>query len=332
MYIVTEYPLAVFFCFITMLAWGSWANTYKLVDKNWRFELFYWDFALGILLFALAFGLTLGSNGMEGRSFISDMAQADSKNLFSAVFGGFIWNLANLLLVAAMALAGLAVAFSVGTGIGWMMGILINYISAPVGNGWMILLGSLCILTAILITMQAYRNRSSDTKPSPKGIVLAALGGIIIAWYYSFVASSIVTDFASPEAGKITPYTAVFFFAVGVFMSSFIYNTFLMRNPVEGNPVSFADYFKADFKTHFVGVLGGCVWCLALSLSFLSAGTAGYAISYGLGNGGTVVAIAWGVFVWQEFRNSSMQTNALLTLMFTFYILGLTLLVFARYF
>ena len=107
MFILHSYALAVLFCIVTMFCWGSWANTQKLARKDWRFELFYWDYTLGVLLITLLFGLTLGSFGTEGRAFFEDLGQADSGVLMSALIGGAIFNAANILLVAAIDIAGM---------------------------------------------------------------------------------------------------------------------------------------------------------------------------------------------------------------------------------
>src|SRR5450830_1331969 len=125
MFIPQSYTLAIILCIITMICWGSWGNTQKLTGKSWRFELFYWDYVIGILLFSILLGFTLGSNGESGRGFIEDIRQADGKNILNA---------SNILLVAAMAIAGMAVAFPVGVGIALALGVIINYVFAPQGN------------------------------------------------------------------------------------------------------------------------------------------------------------------------------------------------------
>ena len=77
MVVIQSYVLAVVMCFITMLCWGSWANTQKLASREWRFQLFYWDYCLGVLLWSLILALTLGSIGSGGRGFFEDLTQAD---------------------------------------------------------------------------------------------------------------------------------------------------------------------------------------------------------------------------------------------------------------
>src|ERR1700710_2468768 len=117
MFIIQSYSIAIVFCIITMLCWGSWANTQKLASKNWRFELFYWDYVIGILLFSILSAFTLGSNGVLGRGFLADLKQADQSNILSALIGGIVFNAANILFSAAIAIAGMAVAFPIGIGI-----------------------------------------------------------------------------------------------------------------------------------------------------------------------------------------------------------------------
>ena len=330
MFIPQSYSLAVILCIVTMLCWGSWGNTQKLSGKSWRFELFYWDYVTGILIFSLLLGFTLGSIGENGRSFTADIAQAGSGNIFSAFLGGVIFNASNILLVAAMAIAGMAVAFPVGVGIALTLGVIINYIFAPQGNPVILFAGLALIVAAIIIDALAYKKHSaSQQKVSGKGILLSVGAGILMSLFYRFVASSMTTDFVSPEAGKLTPYTAVFFFAIGVVISNFLFNYILMKKPIEGEPLSFSDYKKGSFGVHLTGILGGVIWCLGMSMSILASGKAGFAISYGLGQGATLIAALWGVFIWKEFRGASKSINTLIFLMFLAYLAGLSLLVYA---
>lgn len=332
MVLVQNYSLAVFLCFVAMVCWGSWQNTQNLIGKEWRFELFYWDYSLGILLFSLLMAFTFGSFGNQGRSFIPDLAQADAGNLLSAAVGGFIWNIGTLLLVASISVAGMSVAFPVGGGIGWTLGILINYIGKPEGNPVLLFGGTGVIILAILFSMQSYRKLASQQKkPSFKGIALAFAAGLCIAFFYRFVASSLATDFGPADAGKISSYTAVVFFSIGALISTSIVNPIFMAKPVEGTPVSFREWFRADTKTHLLGLLGGAIWCLGNSVSFMAVGAASPAISYGLSNSAPVVAAIWGIFVWKEFKDAPKGTNLLLALMFTFYLIGLIMIVYSRF-
>jgi len=330
MFIPQSYSLAIILCFVTMLCWGSWGNTQKLAGKSWRFELFYWDYVLGILLFSLLLGFTLGSSGESGRSFIADIIQAEPGNMLNSFLGGIIFNASNILLVAAMSIAGMAVAFPVGVGIALALGVIINYFATPKGNPLMLFIGLGFIVAAIIIDAIAYKKHSASLKKvSKKGILLSVSAGILMALFYRFVASSMVTDFETPEAGKLTPYSAVFFFAIGVVVSNFLFNYLLMKKPFEGEPLSFKDYTKGSLGVHLTGILGGVIWNIGMAMSIIASGKAGFAISYGLGQGATLIAALWGVFIWKEFKGASKSVNNLILFMFLSYLAGLALLVYA---
>jgi glucose uptake protein len=332
MVLVQNYALAVFLCVMAMICWGSWQNTQNLIGKSWRFELYYWDFSTGILLFAILMALTFGSMGNEGRSFFADIKQADAANPLSAGVGGVIWNIGTLLLVAAISVAGMSVAFPIGGGIGWTLGILINYIGKPEGNPVFLFSGTAIIIAAILLSMQSYRKLAIyQKKPTLKGILLSILAGLCIAFFYRFVASSLATDFSPADAGKISSYTAVVFFSIGALICTAIVNPFFMLKPVQGEPVRMSVWFSGGSKTHMLGMLGGAIWCLGNSVSFMAVGAASPAISYGLSNSAPVVAALWGIFVWKEFKDAPKGTNLLLSLMFCCYLIGLALIVYSRF-
>jgi glucose uptake protein len=330
MFIPQSYSLAVILCIVTMLCWGSWGNTQKLAGKSWRFELFYWDYVIGILLFAVLLGFTLGSTGENGRSFLADISQAKPKNIMNSIIGGVIFNASNILLVAAMAIAGMAVAFPVGVGIALALGVIINYIAVPKGDPIILFTGLGLIVVAIIIDAIAYKkHNATQQKVSGKGIILSVMAGVLMSLFYRFVASSMVTDFVKPDAGKLTPYSAVFFFAIGVLVSNFLFNYILMKKPIEGAPLTFKDYSKGSIGVHLTGVLGGIIWNIGMSMSIIALGKAGSAISYGLGQGATLVAALWGVFIWKEFKGATKSVNTLILFMFLAYLGGLALLVYA---
>lgn len=331
MFIVQSYPLAIFFCFVTMLCWGSWGNTQKLAAKTWRYELFYWDYVIGLLLFSLLSAFTLGSFGAEGRSFLDDLMQADGRNLFSAFLGGVVFNASNILLAAAVALCGMSVAFPVGVGLALVLGVLINYFGAAKGDPLFIFLGVALIAAAIVMNGLAYRMaRTGKRKLTAKGLLISVAAGTIMAFFYRFVASSMDLDsFTAPAAGKMTPYTAVVVFATGVFISNFLFNTIAMKCPVEGTPVRPSEYFGGTFRTHLVGMLGGAIWCLGESFSMIASGKAGAAISYGLGQGATLVSALWGILIWKEFRGAPGASVLCNAGMFVLFLAGLGLLIYA---
>jgi glucose uptake protein len=332
MVVVQSYSIAVVLCFVTMLCWGSWANTQKMASKEWRFQLYYWDYAVGVLLLALILAFTLGSTGTVGRSFLTDLTQANGRYLGSAFLGGVVFNLSNILLVAAIDIAGMAVAFPVGVGLALVLGVVTNYIAAPIGNPILLFLGVAGVTGAIIVDALAYRRLFSRGGRTPaKGIVISILAGVLMGFFYRFVAASMSGNFLNLEAGKLSPYTAVVMFSVGLFVSNFLWNSIVMAKPFVGEPVPFAHYWsKGNLRLHSIGILGGVIWSVGMSLSIIASGSAGFAISYGLGQGATMVAALWGVFIWKEFRDAPSGTNALLTTMFLGYAVGLGLIVGSR--
>jgi glucose uptake protein len=332
MFIVENYSLAILLCVVTMLCWGSWANTTKLTSKEWRFELLYWDYGIGILITTLILAFTMGSNGSDGRSFLSDLHQAEMGNLQSAVIGGIVFNLANILLVAAIGIAGMSVAFPVGIGIALVLGVVLNYLANPQGNPLLIFAGVALIVIAIILNARAYQKLQSNTssKVSQKGLVLSIVSGALMGLFYKYVADSMAHSFNIPEPGKLTPYTALVFFALGVVASSFVFNSLQMWRPFAGEPIKIKTYFSGKLKDHLVGILGGAIWCIGMSLNIIASGKAGPAVSYGLGQGATVVAAIWGIYVWKEFDKASKQTKSMLHIMLLLYIIGLALIIISK--
>jgi len=331
MIVIQSYAWAVVLAVITMLCWGSWANTQKLATKAWPFQLFYWDYSIGVLLLSLLLAFTAGSIGTEGRSFIADLSQADFKSLSSAFIGGVVFNIANILLVAAIAIAGMAVAFPIGIGLALVLGVIVNYIAIPEGNPVILFIGVALVTSAIILDALAYRKLpGASASTTTKGIVVSLLAGFLMGFFYRFVAASMSMDFVHPEAGKLTPYTASVIFALGLLISNFLWNTLIMYKPLAGEKATYSDYFKKGTpRLHLIGILGGMIWSIGMTFNIIAAEKAGPAISYGLGQGATLVAALWGVFIWKEFKGAKGVTG-LLTAMFLLFVVGLGLIIISR--
>lgn len=329
MFIIQTYSSAVIFCIITMICWGSWANTQKFSSKDWRFEMYYWDYGFGVFISAVLLAFTFGSIGTEGRSFLEDLTQAHSTHLYAAMAGGVLFNVANILLVAAIGIAGMAVAFPVGIGLALVVGVITNYIENPSGNLIIICFGVLLIVLAIMLNAMAYKDVLGWTKGS-KGLILSLIAGSLMGFFYKYVAGSMAHNFAQPEFGKLSPYTALFMFSIGLLVSNFLLNFLQMKFPFQGKAIPFSAYFSGSRKDHLMGLLGGFVWFVGMAFSILASEKAGPALSYGLGQGATLVAAIWGIYIWKEFTLASKTTKQKLNWMLVFYALGLGLLIISK--
>ncbi|MCL5006145.1 MAG: GRP family sugar transporter [Acidobacteria bacterium] len=325
MFVPTAYSAALLMMILSMVCWGSWANTQKLC-KNWRFELFYCDYMWGILLISVFMGFTLGRTDLASpESFMANLGAADVHHLLLAFLGGIIFNVANILLVAAIAIAGLAVAFPIGIGLALVIGSVLNYLVTPAGNPVLLFSGIFLVCVAIVLDAMAYRKVSQDLKLSTKGILLSLLCGVGMGLFYPFVAKALTGK------NHLGPYTVAYVFALGALACALPLNYAMMRKPVSGPPVSIVDYLRGTKSLHFWGVLGGMIWGVGTISNFVASYVrmVGPATSYGLGQGATMVSAIWGVFVWKEFAGADRSAKRLLAMMFVVFILGLSLVALA---
>ena len=320
MYQPSNYAVALVFMAISMFSWGSWANTIK-ATKNWPFPLLYWDYVIGVVGAALLYGLTMGSTDSGPTSFQANLIDSSLSAWVLAIAGGAIFNVANLLLVAAIDIAGMAVAFPVGIGLALVVGVIWSYILAPQGNPLLLFGGVALVVAAIVVDAIAYKKRDggggADAK---KGLVLSLLCGVLMGSFFPLVAR------AGEGEGGLGPYAVLFVFSLGVALSAIPFNGILMKKPITNTPpVSFGDYGKTSFNNHFWGVLGGAIWCTGAMAAFVGGHSAlvGPATSYAMGQGATMVSALWGVFVWKEFANAPADSRRLLAPMFLLFIAGL---------
>jgi glucose uptake protein len=315
-----SYAIQLALMFTSMCCWGSWANTVKLTP-GWRFQSFYWDYVIGLFLASLGFGFALG-----GASFLHDLFTTTTLAIVYAIVAGVIFNAANQLLVAAIDIAGLAVAFPIGIGLALVIGVVLNYILQPAANPILLFSGVALVVVAIIVDSMAYRSREKGSgSVSKRGIFISLLCGVLMGVFYPFLTRAMQGENA------LNAYSVVPYFAIGVAICAFPMNYALMRRPFTGTPVDFSNYTSAKFTWHLWGILGGIIWCAGLSVNLISsrAQLVGPAVSYAIGQGATMVSAAWGVFIWREFRNSQFITNLLISLMFVLFILGLGLIALA---
>jgi glucose uptake protein len=319
MFLPHSYGVALLFMIGSMLCWGSWANSMKLCP-GYRFQLFYWDYIVGLFVGIFFWGVTLGSMG-PGSHFLSDIANAPALSISLAILSGALFNIANLLLVAAIEIAGMAVAFPVGIGLALIVGALSSYIVDPQGNPLLLFGGILLVSVAIVCDSLAYRARESQRRSNnTRGILLSLLCGILMGSFYPLVSKAM----SLPDAPG--PYATGLFFVIGTALCSLLANTLFMKKPIDGGvPVNFGQYFSAPSRWHLAGVLGGAIWVTGATLNFAASRVhfVGPAISYSIGQGATMVSAFWGVFVWREFRSPTQHVRNLLIAMFACFIAGL---------
>jgi glucose uptake protein len=312
-----------------MLCWGSWANTLKLCP-GYRFQLFYWDYVIGLIAGAIVWGSTFGSLGSTGKMFYVDIAQAGLRPILLAAASGAIFNIANLLLVAAIDIAGLAVAFPIGIGLALVIGAVSSYLILPKGNPILLFGGIALVVAAIVFDATAYRQREEDRPAmSRRGIVISLIAGVLMGCFYPFVSK------AMTGGDALGPYAAVLFFAIGVAACSIPVNYLLMRMPLDGRvPASMTGYWKASLRWHLWGIVGGALWCTGAISNFVAsqAHAVGPAVSYSIGQGATMISACWGVFVWREFSSASSRAKTYLFWMFVLFLVGLTLVALAPLF
>jgi glucose uptake protein len=314
--------IALFMMIVTAICWGSWANTFKGV-KNYRFELFYWDYALGIFLISLILALTMGSTGHDATSFLNNVHSADTSNIVYALIGGAWFNLANLLLVAAIDMAGLAVAFPIAIGIALVVGVVLSYSLQPKGSPLLLAAGVACALLAVILDGKAYGSLSAAGRTiSKKSVITCIVSGVLMGLWAPFVTHSMTTGHT------LGPYSVAVFLTLGAFLSCFVWNLYFMKHPLVGEPVGFGGFFRGPASGHLLGLLGGFIWGTGTVFNLVAASFTGVAISYAIGQSAPMVAALWGILAWKEFEGSGSRAKAYLALMFVFY--GLAILLVAR--
>ena len=315
--------LALLMMVTSAFCWGSWANTYKGV-KNYRFELFYWDYAVGIFLTAIVFAFTLGSSVPGPDSFVNNLLGADRSNWAHALVAGIVFNLANLLLVAGIDMAGLAVAFPVAIGIALVVGVVLSYALQAKGNAALLAAGVACAVIAVVLDGKAYGSLGGSGRAvSRKSIIVCIVSGVLMGLWAPFVTHAMSSGHA------LGPYSIGVLFTLGALLSCFIWNIYLMKKPLVGEPVDFSGFFRASGSAHLLGLLGGVVWSVGTVFNLVAASFTGVAISYAIGQSAPMVAALWGVFVWKEFTGASARAKTYLALMFLFYLLAIVLVAHA---
>jgi glucose uptake protein len=334
MFTTTQPTVAICLCLVTMLFWGSWANAQKFVTKSAPLYVFYRDYVYGIFIVSLIVAFTLGSFGTHGRSVLADIQQADVRNILIALAGGVIFNIGNMLLTVGISIAGISIAMPVGTGLSLAIGLVVNYLAEPKGSVVLLAIGGVVILAAMIFSALAYQakqGQSDKDQPSGnnRGIWIALAGGLVAGFFFRITSEALITDLTKPEAGLLTPYTGLLFFALGLNLSNPLIEH-LVRRFILTDSDGKTTYGNTPLREHLVGLAGGLIWGLGMASLLVGSKQAGDAVSYGLSQGATIVSVLWGLFIWHEFKDAPAKANRYLWLMGITYVLGLILIVLAR--
>jgi glucose uptake protein len=320
MFVPHSFTVALLMMITSTICWGSWANTYKGV-KNYRFELFYWDYGVGIFLISVILAFTMGSTANDPSSFLNNVHAADGSNIVSVLIGGAVFNLANLLLVAGIDMAGLAIAFPVSIGIALVVGVVSSYVLQPKGHVGALAAGVVCAVIAVILDGKAYGSLSGANRSvSKKSIVTCVVSGVLMGLWAPFVTR------AMTSGNTLGPYSVGVFLTLGALLSCFLWNIYFMKKPLVGGPVQFGDLFRGPTAGHLLGVIGGCIWGLGTVFNLVAARFSGVAISYAIGQSAPMVAALWGVLAWKEFDGASRRAKIYLSFMFVFYFLAILLI------
>jgi glucose uptake protein len=318
-YAPASFAEALVLMLIGMVCWGSWANTHR-ITKDWRFELYYWDYTFGIVFFGLLFALTLGTL-FGSPTFLENLRAADRAAWAFAAGAGFLWNIGNLLLLGAITLVGITVAFPVAVGIALILSVVTSYMVMPRGNPTLLTLGVGLILAAVLVNAFAYRAAATGTKRmSRAGLWMCIVAGVLIAIPAPFTAR------AFSVARPLSSYGVMVLFTFGALLVTLVMLPLLMRRPISGTPLAAADYGKGNRFAHGMGLAGALVWATGTVLNFIGAQKVGVALAVAIGQANPLVAALWGVFLWKEFRGAPRRSHWLLVAMFALYIAGLVVL------
>jgi len=320
MFVPATFAAALVMTVLSTICWGSFANTFKLTT-NYRFELYYWDYAAGIFVISLILAFTMGSVHGGPTAFLANVESAAPLNLAWAAIGGFIFNIANVLLIAGIEIVGLAIAFPISIGIALVEGVVLSYAIQPKGSAMLLGAGVVMAVLAVILIGKAYGQlQGANRAVSRKGVIVCLVSGVLMGAFAPFVTR------AMTASRPLTPYTVAVLFTLGAVICCLFFNTYLMRKPLVGTPIGLDGYYAAPASYHALGLLGGVVWGIGTVFNFVAASLVGVAISYAIGQASPMIAALWGVAVWGEFRGSNRMARIYLAGMFLAYVLALVLI------
>jgi glucose uptake protein len=331
-----SYAAVLILLIVGMLAWGSWANLFKATGGKWRFELFSFDFAVGVLLAAAVLAVTAGSLGFDGFSLRDDLQLAGKRQELWGFTAGVVFNLGNMLLLGAVSIAGMSVAFPAALGCALIVAALWNFALNPGGSAGLVFGGAAVVAGAIVFDVLAFKTLSvvkaaqaeagpgkpRKRKSSSKSVLLSLAGGLLLGSFAPLIQMGRAGD------NGLGPYSIGFIFAFGVIASTFVFNLFFMNLPVQGKPIEIREYFNARLGRHGLGLLSGVVWYIGMIASLIGGRVEGAArvsatITYALQQGAIVIAALCGLFLWNEYAGADASVKLRLGLMFFLLLAGI---------
>jgi glucose uptake protein len=321
---------------LSLLCLGSWASFFKMAGK-WRFELFYLDFAIGLIVAAVIYAFTVGNLGYDGFNFLDDLQHAGKRQWLFGFLAGVIFNLANMLLMAAVSVAGMSVAFPMSIAIAVLVGTGMSAVLGSTGNGLLVALGCLLLLMSVLINAVSFKimnharhealartgKAKSTRRPSSvKGIVLALVSGVLMGSFNPLL------DKAHDGEVGMGPYAITAMFAFGVFFTTPVFSIFFMNLPVEGDPIDFSSYFASRGKQHLLGIIGGIVWLTGILAGMVAFSVpdqiqGSVVLRFMLGQSWPILATLWGVLAFRELKGSDIRVKIMTMLMAVLFLCGL---------
>jgi glucose uptake protein len=339
------YSAALLLMFVCMFCWGSWANTYKFTTR-WRYELFYYDYALGAAVCAAAVAFTLGSMNSQDLTFQDNFLIASTRKIVYGLGAGVLLNIANLLFMAALSVSGMGVAFPISLGLAMVTGVVWNYFPAMLANPLLLFGGAVCVLISVMLTSYAHasyvdsQNVSKPLRVDPRApgatrrapaalaVILAVVSGILLGFVFP-----LVDNVRAGETG-VSPYGVAALLAVGILLSTVVFVPFMLNFPVHGQPVEFRAYFRGSKKQHFWGIFGGIVW-MAGTIGYVVAintptlTPANMAMDFGVVFAAGLLGALWGLLAWREFRGGAYRVKMLLLGMVVLYGAGVAMMALA---
>jgi glucose uptake protein len=329
---------AILLLVIGALCWALWAGMHKMTTK-WRYELFCVDFALGFAIASFIYAFTVGSLGFDGFSFLDDMMHAGKRQWIFAFSAGIVFNLANMILLGAVSVAGLSVAIPLGLGISSIFGLGAALIFGRVGHPLLVFAGSACFLVGVVLAAVSYTflisdrqdrlvkegkakiapqvpgmNKgmiaSTDAPSATKGLLLSGVAAALMWIMYPLINKA-----REGEAG-LGPYALMALFSVGVFISTFVFDLFLINLPIDGEPIEPFEYMRGSLKAHLAGIFAGILLSSGILAELVSAGgppeaQPGMLMTYGLKQLAPLVGGCAGIWIWKELKGAESRVRGI---------------------